>query len=136
MDAMVTYYTFNKQSCSLIILFLACTCPDQFDDCSLVTGECSGCLPLTLGTSCENCIPNTYRDENSNCTVVVSDYSNYCYVFFCSSPVCAILLEAPLATRAQVSAFVKVVLKEIIVTTVVLHTSTYQRLGVRHVNVA
>lgn len=63
-------FMFHLLPCSII----ACTCPDQFDDCSLETGECSGCPPLTFGNSCENCVLNTYRDEDGNCMVFTIIY--------------------------------------------------------------
>jgi hypothetical protein len=47
----------------------ACTCPNQFDDCALGTGECSACPPLTVGISCDACIPNAYKYRNGSCMV-------------------------------------------------------------------
>lgn len=51
----------------------ACSCPDLLDNCDLMTGQCSNCLPLVEGRSCNVCVANSFGDPSVGCTVSNSD---------------------------------------------------------------
>lgn len=122
----------------MLLIMIVCTCPDQFDDCSLVTGECSDCSPLTFGSHCESCVPNAYRDEAGNCTVIaIHPQPNQIQLpFFYFRHVNVILLEAYFVTRVPGGVFVVMGLVEIVVMSVLWHTSISHRLGAHLVSVA
>ena len=50
-----------------------------------MTGDCSGCPPLTFGSRCEDCVSNAYRNDDDDCMV----YSVLCLAIFWNLPMLA-----------------------------------------------